>query len=137
MWCGWGLRPDLCGKGLGLHYVLSCIDFAKKQYSYRGKYVRCGVAIFNERTVNVYEKAGLKALKTFMAEICGENLEIIQMKKILLEPSLLYVSYLYNPKTSPVTEPLLSSATELYNILFHINICQMRPSFGQPFPLIS
>ena len=83
MWMGWGLKPELCGKGLGKKFILSCIEFAVKKYDYHGDYIRCAVAEFNKRAIKVYEKLNFE---TF--EICNVNIEnketkIFRMKKMI------------------------------------------------------
>jgi ribosomal-protein-alanine N-acetyltransferase len=84
MWAGWGLKPEVCGKGIGLSFVLECISFAVKEYNYKGEYVRCGVAAFNKRAIKVYERAGFEPFRICKAEIENVNLEIIQMRKKII-----------------------------------------------------
>ena len=84
MWTGWGLKPELCGKGIGLSFVLECTNFAVKEYNYKGKYVRCGVPAFNERAIKVYERAGYESFRTCQAEIENQSCKIIQMRKKII-----------------------------------------------------
>ena len=56
MWLGWGLKPELCGRGFGFKFISECIDFSLKKYNYNGEYVKCAVAVFNERAIKVYKK---------------------------------------------------------------------------------
>lgn len=44
MWIGFGLKPDLTGKGIGKEFVSTCVNFAIKFHNYKGDYVRLGVA---------------------------------------------------------------------------------------------
>jgi ribosomal-protein-alanine N-acetyltransferase len=81
MWIGWGLNPELCGKGLGLSFVSECINFAVKEYNYKGEYVRCGVAAFNKRAIKVYEKLKFETFHTCEGEIANEKHKVFQMKK--------------------------------------------------------
>lgn len=53
---GLGLRPNLCGKGLGLTFLNHGLKFAQKMYN--TNHFRLSVAAFNERAIKVYQKAG-------------------------------------------------------------------------------
>jgi RimJ/RimL family protein N-acetyltransferase len=53
---GLGLRPDLTGRGLGLEFFLTGLEFARERY--RPRRVFLHVAEFNERARLVYERAG-------------------------------------------------------------------------------
>lgn len=55
---GVGLRPDLTGKGLGLHFFLDGVAFAHARFP--GRRVTLNVAAFNERAITVYERAGFR-----------------------------------------------------------------------------
>jgi ribosomal-protein-alanine N-acetyltransferase len=81
MWIGFGLRPDLTGKGLGKEFVLACVNFAVKHLNYKGEYVRLGVAEFNERARKAYEKAGFEVFNVYNGEISGKKLKVLWMKK--------------------------------------------------------
>lgn len=85
MWIGFGLRPDLTGKGLGKYFVAACIEFAIKHHKYKGEYIRLGVAEFNKRAIKTYEKTGFEVFNTYEGEIGEENLKILWMKKGLHE----------------------------------------------------
>ena len=56
---GLGLRPDLTGRGLGLDFICTGLDFAKGHYG--PLRVVLDVAAFNERAITVYERAGFRA----------------------------------------------------------------------------
>lgn len=60
---GLGMKPNLCGKGLGFDFLCNCLKFARNQLSAKG--FRLTVAAFNERAVKVYEKAGFKKINSF------------------------------------------------------------------------
>ena len=53
---GLGLKPELCGAGLGLSFFNKGIEFARKVYSINN--FRLSVAVFNERAIKVYQKSG-------------------------------------------------------------------------------
>ena len=53
---GLGLRPDLCGKRMGLSFLINGLDYAKMMFN--TTHFRLSVAAFNERAIKVYKKAG-------------------------------------------------------------------------------
>ena len=52
---GLGLRPDLTGRGLGLDFFRSGLEFGRRRHEPR--LVRLYVAAFNRRAIRVYERA--------------------------------------------------------------------------------
>jgi RimJ/RimL family protein N-acetyltransferase len=55
---GLGLRPGLTGRGLGLDFFRTGLEFGRERY--RAARVRLFVAAFNERAIKVYERAGFR-----------------------------------------------------------------------------
>ncbi len=58
---GLGLKPELCGKGLGAAFMESGMEYARK--SYGAASFRLTVACFNTRAVNLYRKLGFEILE--------------------------------------------------------------------------
>lgn len=83
MWIGFGLRPDLTGRGLGEGFVTACVDFALRHTGYGGEYVHLGVANFNRRAITVYERSGFRSFHETKSEIGGKTLAITYMRKRL------------------------------------------------------
>ncbi|MGO1372397.1 MAG: GNAT family N-acetyltransferase [Senegalia sp. (in: firmicutes)] len=84
MWIGWGLKPELCGKGLGEKFVSACVDFAIKEYDYKGEYVHFGVAEFNKRAIKVYERLGFETFRECEGEIANKKLKIFQKRRKII-----------------------------------------------------
>ena len=61
---GLGMRPDICGRGLGLDFILCGLDYATKAYSHR--VLRLTVAAFNERAITVYQQVGFEYVSSFV-----------------------------------------------------------------------
>ncbi len=83
LWIGFGLRPDLVGQGRGTKFIMACIDFAIQNTHYHGEYVRLGVAMFNQRAIKTYEKAGFHKFEQAIGEISGKVYECAYMRKRL------------------------------------------------------
>ncbi|MDF2673447.1 MAG: N-acetyltransferase [Clostridiales bacterium] len=81
LWIGFGLKPELNGKGLGVEFVTRCVEFGVSHYNYKGKYVGLGVAEFNQRAVKAYIKAGFDVYHREMDELYGKEIEAVWMKK--------------------------------------------------------
>jgi RimJ/RimL family protein N-acetyltransferase len=55
---GIGLRPDLCGRGLGERYLQAELEYAREQW--RPETFRLYVASWNERAIRLYERLGFR-----------------------------------------------------------------------------
>lgn len=60
---GLGIKPNLCGQGLGLKFLSEAINFAKNKLL--AKSLRLTVASFNERAIKVYKRAGFEKVHSF------------------------------------------------------------------------
>ena len=69
---GLGIKPSLCGQGLGLNFFSNGLDFARNKLSAKG--FRLTVASFNKRAIKVYEKSGFRKVNSFKR--VSENGEI-------------------------------------------------------------
>jgi RimJ/RimL family protein N-acetyltransferase len=55
---GIGLRPDLCGRGLGERYLQAELDYAREHW--QPQTFRLYVATWNERAIRLYERLGFR-----------------------------------------------------------------------------
>lgn len=83
LWIGFGMRPDLIGQGRGAEFVTACVQYAAEHFQYRGDYVGLGVAMFNQRAIKAYEKAGFQIVKRTVGTINGKEFECVRMHKKL------------------------------------------------------
>ena len=82
MWVGFGLRPDLTGKGYGREFVLSCIEFAVECFVYKGEDIRLAVSDKNKRAVKTYKKAGFEIFDCIINQ--EDSNKILRMRKLLI-----------------------------------------------------
>lgn len=83
MWIGFGLKPELTGKGLGAEFVAAGINFGLGKFNYKGEYIMLVVAYFNKRAIKAYEKIGFEFIEKYMQETNGGEFEFIKMKKYI------------------------------------------------------
>ena len=83
LWIGFGMRPDLIGQGCGAEFVMACVRYAIEHFQYRGEYVGLGVALFNQRAIRAYEKAGFQIFEHTTGTINGEEFDCVYMRKEL------------------------------------------------------
>lgn len=82
---GFGLKPELTGKGLGQEFVTACLDFGIHHFDYRGQYVLLGVVEFNQRAIKVYERVGFQTYKDMEVTIGDETFRVFRMRKLLAQ----------------------------------------------------
>ncbi|MDM5157076.1 GNAT family protein [Bacillus sp. DX1.1] len=62
---GLGMKPALTGKGMGISFLQTGLQFVKEEF--QPKVIRLSVATFNKRAVTLYKKAGFKTGPTFVS----------------------------------------------------------------------
>lgn len=83
MWIGFGLKPELTGKGDGSDFVMSGIEFAIKHFNYDKEYLMLAVVKFNQRAIKAHKKIGFKIVEEHIQETNGGKHQFIKMKKML------------------------------------------------------
>lgn len=76
---GLGLRPDLCGKGIGKEFVYQVVGFIGTHYQFDMLVMH--VAAFNQRAVKVYRSCGFRDVKTIQQNSNGGIYEFLVMEK--------------------------------------------------------
>ena len=76
---GLGLRPDLTGRGLGLEYLLAGLEFARERFS--PARFTLSVATFNERAIEVYERAGFRRGELYTHHTNGADFLFLAMAR--------------------------------------------------------
>jgi ribosomal-protein-alanine N-acetyltransferase len=81
VWLSLGLRPDLTGQGLGAEFVSECVRYATSHYSPINDTIKLAVALFNQRAIKVYQRAGfLETNRTVRNTHIGQ-VDFIEMEK--------------------------------------------------------
>ena len=78
---GFGMRPDLTGRGLGEQFVLAGLEFARLLYG--AHRVVLDVAAFNERAICLYRRLGFEETGRHVETFDGYGaVEFIDMEKL-------------------------------------------------------
>lgn len=72
---GWGMRPDLTGRGRGAAFLEAILDFARRTYT-AGLY-RTTVAAFNARSRRLCENQGFRPVQDFVHSVTGDEFVIL------------------------------------------------------------
>jgi [ribosomal protein S18]-alanine N-acetyltransferase len=76
---GLGLRPDLTGRGLGGDFIDGALEFGRRRF--RPRAFRLAVAAFNERAIQVYERAGFVRTGTHTRRLGGRDVAFVDMTR--------------------------------------------------------
>jgi ribosomal-protein-alanine N-acetyltransferase len=80
-WLSLGLRPDLTGQGLGEEFVLECTRYAISQYKFTKPTIKLAVALFNQRAIKVYQRAGFLETSRTIRDTHVGQVDFIEMEK--------------------------------------------------------
>jgi len=75
---GLGLRPDLCGRGLGRPFTEAGIDLIRRVHGDRP--ITLAVAAFNARAITVYERCGFAVTGRHTRHTAGSDWEFVDME---------------------------------------------------------
>jgi ribosomal-protein-alanine N-acetyltransferase len=76
---GLGLHPAWTGRGFGLPFLKSGLDFARRCFA--PQTFTLSVASFNRRAITVYERAGFTVARTYMHWTNGAEWEFTEMTR--------------------------------------------------------
>ena len=76
---GLALRPDLTGRRIGLGFVEAGMDFAR--HTFAPAVFRLDVATFNQRAINVYQRAGFRPGPRFIRHTRLGPYEFMEMTR--------------------------------------------------------
>ena len=82
-WLSLGLRPDLTGQGLGAEFVSECVTYATLQYKLIKPTIKLAVALFNQRAIKVYQRAGFMETKKTVRDTHIGQVDFIEMEKTI------------------------------------------------------
>lgn len=74
---GLGLKPSMCGKGIGKEFLTQILIFIKDNYTYEK--LTMAVATFNKRAIKVYHACGFKDNGVYMQKTNGGIYEFLNL----------------------------------------------------------
>jgi ribosomal-protein-alanine N-acetyltransferase len=80
-WLSLGLRPDLTGQGLGEEFVSESVNYAISRYELIKHTIRLHVAVFNQRAIKVYQRAGFIETDRTIRDTHIGRLDFVEMEK--------------------------------------------------------
>lgn len=80
-WLSLGLRPDLAGRGLGEEFVSCCVRYAALHYTRKKQTIKLAVALFNERAIKVYQRAGFVESGRMIRDTHIGKVDFMEMEK--------------------------------------------------------
>jgi ribosomal-protein-alanine N-acetyltransferase len=80
-WLSLGLRPDLTGQGLGEEFVSECVRHAILQYKLIRNTIKFAVALFHQRAIKVYQRAGFVETNKIIRDTHIGQVDFIEMGK--------------------------------------------------------
>lgn len=75
---GLGMRPDLTGRGLGVMFMRSNLDWI--QQARPGMDIRLSIASFNRRGIKVYRRSGFRVVRNFVQTTNGGEYDFVEMR---------------------------------------------------------
>jgi len=80
-WLSLYLRPDLTGQGLGHEFASECVNYAISHYELTRHTIKLAVALFNQRAINVYQRAGFVEINRTISNTPVGQMDFIEMEK--------------------------------------------------------
>jgi ribosomal-protein-alanine N-acetyltransferase len=80
-WLSLGLRPDLTGQGLGEEFASECVRYAISHYKLTKHTIKLAVALFNQRAIKVYQRAGFVKVREIVRDTHIGQVDFIEMEK--------------------------------------------------------
>jgi ribosomal-protein-alanine N-acetyltransferase len=77
---GLGLRPDLCGRGLGKGFTHTGIELVRRLHG--PVRITLAVAAFNRRAITVYERCGFTETGRHVRHTAGDDWEFVDMELV-------------------------------------------------------